>query len=248
MSLMMSMVRARVRVRVEVRAKVELGARVDISHSHSPLLFSLCPAYLSKRNQGLLLERSVLLQQLERQEALISDLQGEIDWMGLNIETAIMGADLRARKDVIAKMRGERALIEQWRANEIMKLSKFNTTQCIASSCALLFNTSTLTMTGVYNGTGYLRNTSAGTEAAVFSFDSVYLGPEVQIIVVGQRALVIMSRTSLVLNTTIQARAGTLGGFQGGGTAGLLRSEGFSDSPRLLSICDLNDYCRNKTR
>jgi hypothetical protein len=34
-----------------------------------------------------------------------------------------------------------------------------------------------------------------------------------------------------------------LGGFQGGGTAGLLRTQSLDDDPRLLNICDLNNYC-----
>lgn len=48
----------------------------------------------------------------------------------------------------------------------------------------------------------------------------VYLGPEITIQVTGQRAMAILSRGSLVLNTTIVAEPSTLGGFPGGGGVG----------------------------
>lgn len=52
----------------------------------------------------------------------------------------------------------------------------------------------------------------------------VYLGPEITIEVTGQRALAILSRGSLVLNTSIAAEPSTLGGFPGGG--GISRDPG----------------------
>ena len=52
----------------------------------------------------------------------------------------------------------------------------------------------------------------------------VYLGPEITIKVTGQRALAILSRGSLVLNTSIIAEPSTLGGFPGGG--GISRDPG----------------------
>lgn len=52
----------------------------------------------------------------------------------------------------------------------------------------------------------------------------VYLGPEITVEVSGQRALAILSRGSLVLNTSIIAEPSTLGGFPGGG--GIARDPG----------------------
>lgn len=52
----------------------------------------------------------------------------------------------------------------------------------------------------------------------------VYLGPEITIEVTGQRALAILSRGSLILNTSITAEPSTLGGFPGGG--GVARDPG----------------------
>lgn len=56
------------------------------------------------------------------------------------------------------------------------------------------------------------------------STKQVYLGPEITIEVTGQRALAILSRGSLVLNTSIIAEPSTLGGFPGGG--GIARDPG----------------------
>ena len=115
--------------------------------------------------------------------------------------------------------------------------------QCTHKECFLHFNTSDLTLTGAITGTGKLLHTPNKTEVAVFSFDSIYLGPEVQVTMVGQRAIVLMSRTSVVINTTFTADPGTLGGFKGGGIVGVVRSQALTDTPRPLYICDLGHYC-----
>lgn len=48
-------------------------------------------------------------------------------------------------------------------------------------------------------------------------FTQVYLGPEITIEVTGQRAMALLSRGSLILNTSIVVEPSTLGGFPGGG-------------------------------
>ncbi|CAM9745851.1 unnamed protein product, partial [Hapterophycus canaliculatus] len=101
--------------------------------------------------------------------------------------------------------------------------------------CTILFNTSSLVLEGAIAAVGELARTAEGTEVAVWSFDQarriVYLGPEITIEVTGQRALAILSRGSLILNTSITVEPSTLGGFPGGG--GIARDPGGGD--RLLS-------------
>lgn len=77
----------------------------------------------------------------------------------------------------------------------------------------------------------------------MFSFNSIYLGPDTNVTVVGQRALSLVSKTTAIINTTIRATPGTLGGFQGGGSVGRLVSEATSDAPRSIYICDIGNYC-----
>ncbi|CAN0423220.1 unnamed protein product, partial [Ectocarpus sp. 12 AP-2014] len=84
--------------------------------------------------------------------------------------------------------------------------------------CTIVFNTSSLNLEGAISAVGELALTAAGTEVAV------YLGPEITVQITGQRALAILSRGSLVLNTSITAEPSTLGGFPGGG--GIARDPG----------------------
>ncbi|CAN0506520.1 unnamed protein product, partial [Discosporangium mesarthrocarpum] len=57
----------------------------------------------------------------------------------------------------------------------------------------------------------------------------VYLGPEITVEVTGQRAMALLSHSTLVLNTSIAAEPATLGGFPGGGGVGRDPSARFSD-------------------
>jgi tetrahydromethanopterin S-methyltransferase subunit F len=201
------------------------------------------PCYLKERNQGLVLDRSSHKVQIERQDALIDDIQGRIDFLGKNIEWADMGAELRSRKDVKANLSWVRYDFENWRDWEIIELHNLTSSQCTNVGCSLLFDTTTLKMVGAINGTGVIRKTEKGTEVAVFSFNSIYLGPEVKITVVGQRALSLVSKTAFIFNTSIHINPGTLGGFQGGQSIGRHVNDSLTDTPRSIYICDLTNTC-----
>ena len=88
-----------------------------------------------------------------------------------------------------------------------------------------------------------IRKTPGGTEVALFAFNSIYLGPETEVKLVGQRALALVSKTSLLVNTTIMAEPGTIGGFQGGYSVARLTTESLDDTPKSIIICDLGGYC-----
>lgn len=60
------------------------------------------------------------------------------------------------------------------------------------------------------NGKGW------GAPVAIFHFESIFLGPTVKIVTKGALPLVIMSRSSTVIDTRIDVRPSTLGGFPGG--------------------------------
>jgi hypothetical protein len=98
------------------------------------------------------------------------------------------------------------------------ELTQLNSSQCASADCTLLFNTTSLELTGVIQGTGVIRYTDAGTEVAVFSFNSIILGPEVKVDIVGQRAFSLVSKTTAIINTTLEVVAGEIGGMQGGGS------------------------------
>ena len=62
------------------------------------------PSYSEERNDGLILDTSLLYSQIMLQQYLIRDLRGEINFMTKNIETAAMDAKYRSRKDVKKKV------------------------------------------------------------------------------------------------------------------------------------------------
>lgn len=114
------------------------------------------PCYMTERNQGLVLDRSLQRSQIDAQMALVDDLLGRIEWLAENIEDAQMGPELRARKDVRANLTFVKADFTHWRENEIDELRQLNTSQCIERSCTIMFNTSSLSLTGAINDTGKL--------------------------------------------------------------------------------------------
>ncbi len=112
------------------------------------------PCYLTETNEGLVLNRNLQFLQVVQQEDLIYDLQGRIDWLEKNIEVATMGNDLRARKDVRRNLTWVRADYMHWQQNEIYELKVLNSSQCIYSECHILFNTSSLQLSGAINDVG----------------------------------------------------------------------------------------------
>jgi hypothetical protein len=114
------------------------------------------PCYLEERNQGLVLDRRSHHLQIGYQEALVNDLEGRVKWIEENIEWAKMDSERRARRDVRHYMIGQHTHFSQWLANERDELMQLNSSQCAIVTCNLLFNTTSLQLTGAISGTGTL--------------------------------------------------------------------------------------------
>lgn len=84
----------------------------------------------------------------------------------------------------------------------------------------LLFDSNSGELTGDIVAHGALASTRLGTPVAVFNFMTVFLGESVRVRFRGQRAVVILSRSSIIVDTELTIRPGTLGGFPGGGFIG----------------------------
>ena len=112
------------------------------------------PCYLTERNQGLILDRSLQRKQIDEQENLVDDLKGRIDWLEINIEDATMRPELRSRKDVRANLTWVQADYMHWYENEVVELKELNTSQCIVRDCWIQFNTSSLLLTGAIEDVG----------------------------------------------------------------------------------------------
>ena len=203
------------------------------------------PCYTDERNQGLVLNRDLQRQQIDKQMALVDDLDGRIQWLGDNIEWAQMDARQRSRKDVRQELLAVQDDFRKWKRNEDGELLELSSSMCVNVTCALLFDTSSLMMTGAFGDwNGVIRKTSVGTEVAVFSFNSIYLGPEVEVTIVGQRAISLVSKTSAIINTTFMGHPGTLGGMQGGGSIGRFASDRLKTDVKDVYICDFGDFCK----
>ena len=59
--------------------------------------------------------------------------------------------------------------------------------------------------------TGYVALSELGTQTGLFNFHSIYLGPGVNVTITGNRALVLMSRSTAIFDTPLIATPGTLG-------------------------------------
>lgn len=84
----------------------------------------------------------------------------------------------------------------------------------------LIFDTDAAELRGDVNLRGVLTKTVQGTNVAVFNFMTVFLGKDVSIRLIGSAAISIMSRSSMIIDTELRVRPGTLGGFPGGGFIG----------------------------
>ena len=176
----------------------------------------------------------------------ITDLYNNILWLVENRETYKMDATRRSRRDVGIYTDQVIHNLTSLYTDKVNDMYVLNSTWCVGhkiDGCILHFNTSDATVNGIYNSTGYIKHTDNGTEVAVYIFDSIYLGPEVNVTVCGQRPLALVSRSSAVLNTSIIVLPGTLGGFQGGQSVGIRTSDVLVDTPSSVYICDLTATC-----
>ncbi|GMI11724.1 hypothetical protein TrVE_jg8603 [Triparma verrucosa] len=189
------------------------------------------PSYNSTSNNGLVLNNASLAEQIANQSAWIASLDDYISFVGENLDIAIMDADRRARIDVRLLTSVTRTEYETMRDFERSKLNTLKNSQCANEPCELLFNTSAVTMTGAIDVVGQLVTLSDGTEVAVFPFDSIDIGPEVNITITGQRAMALLSRSTVKIDAMIKSHPGVLSGFPGGYSVGRLESD------RLSSVC-----------
>ncbi|EQC30932.1 hypothetical protein SDRG_11410 [Saprolegnia diclina VS20] len=80
----------------------------------------------------------------------------------------------------------------------------------------ILIDTTTARIYGDVTLQGVVTRTAANTTVAVFNFLTLYLGDQVRVQLKGVNALVLLSRSSAVIDTPLVAPPGLLGGFPGG--------------------------------
>uniref|UniRef100_A0A7S2LHS3 GH16 domain-containing protein n=2 Tax=Leptocylindrus danicus TaxID=163516 RepID=A0A7S2LHS3_9STRA len=112
------------------------------------------------------------------------------------------------------------------------RMQTLSSSQCVNTLCELVFNTSSLDLTGAVNATGTLVTQDDGTEIALWAFDSINLMTDVNVTLVGQRAMALLARSSIYIDAIFLAKPGTLGGFPGG------YSVSRNSDHKLISVCD----------
>ena len=136
----------------------------------------------------------------------------------LHISAAVLAltlvAALPVRADVIAV------------TNSVFDPDDFETLGTLKfSSGSLTCNTETLTMSGLFNGTGVVaRSQGENVHLAGFKFDRIQLGSNVNVTITGTRGLLLLSAHSIGLDTAFDVSGkknrGDLGGYGGPGGEG----------------------------
>lgn len=191
------------------------------------------PSYNSSKNNGLVLNSASLTSQLIQQQKWIDKIQATIDFAETNKDTAIMDAKKRARVNVRQIMQKTKEEYEAYHTFETNKKTTLANSQCTNVPCELMFNTSSGILSGAINVVGEIVQLAdaSNTEVAVFAFDSIDIGSNVAVTLTGQRALILLSRSSAKIDTTFQVHSGVLSGFPGGYSVGRLASD------KLSSVC-----------
>ncbi|KAH8073924.1 hypothetical protein JL721_2476 [Aureococcus anophagefferens] len=116
-------------------------------------------------NGGLVLNERQQHKDVVLQAMLVENVEDDLRWIESWDETALLDAD------------GRKVVLEDLTASQCENVT----------SCSLLFNTSSMVMTGALEVVGTVATMPGGEEVAVFAFDSIELGPEVNVDAVGQR-------------------------------------------------------------
>jgi hypothetical protein len=194
------------------------------------------PTFGGNQNSGLVLNLERKAKDEERQKILIRHLNSHLQWIKESNNTS-MDTITKYRIDIMKSFKKMYLDIEEKHRRETHELRILSDSQCTSSkNCKLFFNTSSFELSGVINATGTLGYTSDGTEVAIWAFDTIDIGTEVDIIIDGQRAMALLSKSSVFINTKIIVNPGTLGGFPGGYSTFRKKEN------RLLTVCTNNYF------
>eukprot|EP00986_Skeletonema_menzelii_P018335 scaffold26628_cov149-Skeletonema_menzelii.AAC.2 len=202
------------------------------------------PAARDEWNNGLVLNKKRLQLAIDDQSKVIGEYKTLVHWMDEEFQHGLTDdANIRSREEIRMNITDYAEVI----SSEELILEGLVKSQCSDVACNLLFNTSDATLTGAVNATGVIATTPDGTEVSLWAFDSIDIDENVNISLTGQRAMALVSRSSVRINTTMFALPGTLGGFPGG------YSVARRPTDRLVRVCNEHvdsrgflDVCRGK--
>eukprot|EP00984_Skeletonema_dohrnii_P017050 scaffold7682_cov137-Skeletonema_dohrnii-CCMP3373.AAC.4 len=187
------------------------------------------PAARDEWNNGLVLNKKTMELTIDGQSKLIEEFKALVHWMDEEFHHGLTDdASIRSREEIRMNITDYSEVI----SSEELILDMLTQSQCSAVECNLVFNTSDATLTGAINATGVIATTPDGTEVALWAFDSIDIDENVNITLTGQRAMALVSRSSVRINATLYALPGTLGGFPGGFSVARRPND------RLVRVCN----------
>lgn len=186
----------------------------------SPFQFDpLGPTMVQERNRafdGLVLDSSLLKTRIQNLNNVMKELDKKVKWIDEVSPITSLGATFKSRNDILSAMFTKRLNFVAQKESEKNILIELSSAQCAHVPCNLQFNSSNLLLTGAVSGKGAIAKTKNGTEVAVWTFSSINLDSNVHVSFTGQRAIALLSRSSVYINTKFVVIPGTLGGMPGG--------------------------------
>lgn len=165
---------------------------------------------------GLVLNSHLLQSMVQEQEILIEELDKKVKWIDEVSSVTSLGVNFKSRQDILGAMYTKRRDIMAQIQAEKSTLMELSRSQCVQVACNLLFNSSNLVLSGAISANGTIVKTKNGTEVAVWIFSSINLDSNVRVSFTGQRAVALLSQSSVHIDTNFVVVPGTLGGMPGG--------------------------------
>jgi hypothetical protein len=165
---------------------------------------------------GLVLNSRLLQSKVQEQKNLIDELNKKVKWIDEVSSITSLGVNFKSRQDILGVMYAKRLDIMAQIETEKSMLTELSRSQCIQVACNLLFNSSNLVLSGAVSANGTIVKTKNGTEVAVWTFSSINLDSNVRVSFIGQRAIALLSQSSVHIDTKFVVVPGTLGGMPGG--------------------------------
>lgn len=186
---------------------------------------------ITQNFEGMVLNSHLLKGMIKEQEKLIEELDKKVKWADEVSFVTSLGANFKSRQDISNAMFIKRNGFASQMQSKQSILTELSRSQCLQIPCNLLFNSSNLVLSGAISANGTIAKTKNGTEVAVWTFSSINLDSNVYVSFTGQRAIALLSRSSVHIDTQFVVLPGTLGGMPGG------FSVSRSSNNQLRSIC-----------
>lgn len=192
------------------------------------------PFHYNVYYDGLVMNSDLRQYTIDEQTNIVGRLKEKMEWMDNVSKISSLDAAYRSRIDIKNQFIAQREILVNNLEKQQSIFDVLSGSHCIEIPCKLLFNSSNLVLSGAFCANGTLGVTDNGTEVAIWTFESINIDSNVQVLFTGQRAISILSRSSVYIDTKFEIHPGSLGGMPGG------YSTARNVNHQLLSVCSKN--------